>query len=403
MNSFSLLRHSLRTMSRFKLRTAFMMVGTLVGVAALTLVISVGQAAERKILTMVRQIFGASSILILDGGGSHMGGPRSEATRLKIDDIEALAKEVPGIEMWDPQQSISDATVKHGNATTTARVLGESERSEVVWGRRAVEGESFDAAAVAGSTRVAVIGTTVAKQLFGNEDPVGADILVRDVPFHVIGILEPWGNDVHGMDHDNEVVVPISTLMRRVTNVDTIGGAKLLIRDPAAAEDTARKITQVLRARHAIAEGQPDDFTVLTALQVQQTVAVIQRVLFIYLPLVAGVALIVGAIVAASLMLVSVNERVGEIGLRRAVGARAEDIRLQFLIETAATTLGGGIAGLALGYAGAEMAANQMHLSVIVSWSAVLLAITASVITGLIAGVAPARRAARLQPVDALR
>jgi putative ABC transport system permease protein len=152
-----------------------------------------------------------------------------------------------------------------------------------------------------------------------------------------------------------------------------------------------------------IAEGQPDDFTVLTALQVQQTVAMVQRVLFVYLPLVAGVALIVGAIVAASLMLVSVNERVGEIGLRRAVGARSEDIRLQFLIETAATTLGGGIAGLALGYAGAEMAANRMHLSVIISWSTVLLAITASVITGLIAGVAPARRAARLQPVDALR
>jgi len=390
-------------LSRFKLRTAFMMVGTLVGVAALTLVISVGQAAERKILTMVRQIFGASSILILDGGGSHMGGPRGEATKLKIDDIAALAREVPGIDLWDPQQSISDASVKHGNATTTARVLGESERSEGVWGRRAIEGESFDAAAVAGSARVAVIGTTVAKQLFGNEDPVGADILVRDVPFRVIGILEPWGNDVHGMDHDNEVVVPISTLMRRVTNVDTIGGAKLLIKDPAAAGETARKIMQVLRARHAIAEGQPDDFTVLTAVQVQQTIAMVQRILFVYLPLVAGVALIVGAIVAASLMLVSVNERVGEIGLRRAVGARAEDIRLQFLIETAATTLGGGIAGLALGYAGAEMAANQMHLSVIVSWSAVLLAITASVITGLIAGVAPARRAARLQPVDALR
>ena len=402
MNS-RLLKHSLQTLSRFKLRTAFMMVGTLVGVAALTLVISVGQAAERKILTMVRQIFGASSILILDGGGSHMGGPLGEATKLKIDDIAALAREVPGIDLWDPQQSISDASVKHGNATTTARVLGESERSEGVWGRRAIEGESFDAAAVAGSARVAVIGTTVAKQLFGNEDPVGADILVRDVPFRVIGILEPWGNDVHGMDHDNEVVVPISTLMRRVTNVDTIGGAKLLIKDPAAAGETARKIMQVLRARHAIAEGQPDDFTVLTAVQVQQTIAMVQRILFVYLPLVAGVALIVGAIVAASLMLVSVNERVGEIGLRRAVGARAEDIRLQFLIETAATTLGGGIAGLALGYAGAEMAANQMHLSVIVSWSAVLLAITASVITGLIAGVAPARRAARLQPVDALR
>jgi putative ABC transport system permease protein len=390
-------------MSRFKLRTAFMMVGTLVGVAALTLVVSVGQAAERKILSMVRQNFGASSILVMDGGGSHIGGPRGEATRLKIDDIEALARELPGIELWDPQQRVSNASVKRGDATGTTRVLGMSERSEVVWGRSAVQGEYLDAAAVAGSARVAIIGTTVARQLFGNEDPVGTDILVGGVTFRVIGVLEPWGNDAHGMDRDNEIVVPISTLMRRVTNVDTIAVAKLLIRDPAGGEETAREIGRILRARHAIAEGQPDDFTVLTAVQVQKTVGMVQRVLFLYLPLVAGVALIVGAIVAASLMLVSVNERMSEIGLRRAVGARAEDIRLQFLIESAVTTLAGGIAGLALGYAGAQVAASRMHLGVIVSGSAVLLAITASIVTGLIAGVAPARRAARLQPADALR
>jgi putative ABC transport system permease protein len=402
MNNWLLLRHSLRTMSRFKLRTAFMMVGTVVGVAALTLVVSVGQAAERKILSMVRQNFGVNSILILDGGGGRMGGPRSEAFRLKLDDMAALANEVPGIETWDPQQTLS-ASVRRGESSDTTRVLGESERSQLVWSRGAVEGEYFDAAAVAGSARVAIIGTTVARQLFGSDSPVGSDILIGGVNFRVIGILEPWGNDVHGMDRDNEVVVPITTLMRRVTNVDTIGGAKLLVKDPAAAEEVAREIKQILRSRHAIADGQPDDFTVMTALQAQKMVAMVQRILFVYLPLVAGVALLVSAIIAASLMLVSVNDRVSEIGVRRAIGARAQDIRLQFLIETAATTLAGGIAGLVLGYAGARLAANQMHLGVSISWSAVLLAISVSIITGLLAGVVPARRAARLQPVEALR
>ncbi len=403
MNTFRLVRHSVRTMARYKLRSGFMMVGSLVGVAALTLVISVGQAAERKMLKTVRQIFGDASVMIFDGGGRQMGGPRGAATRLKVDDIDAVAKELPGIEAWDPQQVLSDASVRHGDLSESARVLGESERSEQVWGRKASRGEYFDATAVSGSARVALIGETVAKELFKDEDPLGADIQIGSVPFRVIGVLEPWGTDPHGMDRDNEVVVPISTLVRRLTNVDTIAAAKLLVSDPGRSEEMTGEIRRILRERHSLAAGQPDDFTVLTATEVQQMVGQVRRVLFLYLPLVAAISLVVSAIVAASLMLASVNERVGEIGLRRAVGARTADIRLQFLIETAATTLAGGLIGIVLGYIGAQMGAAQMHLGSIVSWNAILLGIAASTVTGLVAGLAPAQRAARMAPADALR
>jgi len=250
---------------------------------------------------------------------------------------------------------------------------------------------------------VAIIGETVAGQLFKDQDPIGADIQIGSVPFRVVGVLEQWGTDPHGMDRDNEIVVPITTLMRRLTNVDTITGAKLVIARTANEDEMVKQIREILRSRHSLAAGQPNDFSILTASEVRQMMAAVERVLMLYLPMVAAISLLVGGIVTASLMYASVSERAAEIGLRRAVGARTEDIRLQFLVETAATTLAGGAAGIALGFVLARMSATKLHLDGVAPWSAVLLGIAASILAGLTAGLLPARRAARLSPVDALR
>jgi putative ABC transport system permease protein len=402
MKTIRLASHCLRMMSRYKLRTSFMMLGSLIGIAALTFVISVGQAAERKTLQMVSQMFGDSGIVIQVSGGETAGGPRAAATRLKIDDIAALAREVPGVEAWDPMQKLT-TSIRHGDSADNASVLGESERWQQVWNRTASRGDLFDETAVTGSTRVAIIGQTVAKTLFGNDDPIGADIQIGSVPFKVIGILEPWGTNPHGMDRDNEVVVPISTLMRRLTNVDTVSGAKLLVNDPARAEDMKVQMRRILRERHGLSAGQPDAFTIITPAQSRRMVAQVQRVLFFYLPLVAAIALLVGGIVSATLMLASVNERVTEIGLRRAMGARSGDIRLQFLLETTITILLGGLAGIAIGYVVALFGASRLHLGSVNPLLAALLGIGASSLVGLIAGVLPALRAARLRPAEALR
>lgn len=402
MRTAQLVRHVLRAMARFKLRSGFLMLGSLVGVAALTLVVAVGEGAERKILATVRQLFGESSILVITRGGRLLGGPRADAARLTLADLEAAARELPGIAAWDPQQGLS-APVRAGGASGTALVLGHSERFEGVWDRGVSRGETFDAAAVRGSARVALLGETVARELFGEEDPLGAEILIGSVRFEVIGILEPFGTDAHGMDRDDEIVVPVSTAMRRLLNVDTIQSAKLLVADPAAVEETAGEVRRLLRERHSLSPGQPDDFTIITAVQVQKMVARTQQVLFLFLPLVASLSLLAGSVVGASLTLASVNERTGEIGLRRAVGARPEDVQWQFLLETTVTTLGGGLAGLLAGLAGAREVARRLSLDGAFSWKVVVLALAAAALTGLLAGVLPARRAARLQPADALR
>jgi putative ABC transport system permease protein len=397
-----LIDQSLRTMTRSKLRSGFMMLGTLVGIAALTLVLSVGQAANRKMLTTVDQLFGGPSLLLFTRGGRLVGGPRGEASRLTVDDIAAIAQELPDVVDWDPQQGMM-APVRYGNANDTARVIGQSERWDRVWNRGVTRGELFGATEVAGSARVALIGTTVVRELFGGQDPLGAEILVGSVRCQVIGILEPLGTDVHGMDRDDEVVLPISTVQRRLMNVDTIQTARLIVSDPAKVEPITREVRRILRERHGLAPGQPDDFSIRNSLQVQAMVGQVQRVLFLFLPIAAGIFLLGGAAVAASLMLSSVNERVGEIGLRRAVGALPEDIQLQFLLETAVTTLGGGLLGLALGSVAAEVIARKLSLGPVFSWNAIVLGLVAAAATGLLAGVVPARRAARLQPADALR
>jgi len=397
-----LIAHSVGVMARYRLRSATVMLGSLVGVTALTLVVSLGQGMEAKVLKTVGPMLGDSSILIISGGSRIMGSPRAGASRLTIDELTALATELGDIDSWDPQQEVS-SVVRYRETTATVRVLGQSERGERVWARTVTRGQYFDAAAVSTSARVAVIGDTVARNLFGDSEPLDAEIRIGAVPFRVIGVLEPFGNDLHGMDRDDEIVVPISTLMRRLTNVDTVSAARLVVKDPGREEEIASEIGRILRARHALASDEPDDFRIVTTVEVRDTVALIRRVLRLYVPLAAAVVLLVAGIVAATLMLSSVNERVGEIGLRRAIGARPEDIRLQFATETAVSVLTGGLGGLLLGYVAARFAATRLQLGVAFSWKAVLIGLVGSAIAGLLAGVLPARRAARLQPADALR
>jgi len=392
----------MRAMARYPLRSTFVMLGSLVGVAALTLVVSLGQGVEAKVVKTVGGMLGDSSILVISGGSRIMGSPRAGVSRLTIDELTGVAGELGDIETWDPQQEVS-SVVRYRETTATVRVLGQSERGERVWARTVSRGQYFDAAAVTSAARVAVIGDTVARTLFGQADPLDAEIRIGAVPFRVIGVLEPFGSDMHGMNRDNEIVVPISTLMRRLTNVDAIAAARLLVKDPGREEENARQIGRILRARHALGSDEPDDFRIVTTVEVRQNIAFIRRVLMLYVPLAAGIILLVAGIVAATLMLSSVNERVGEIGLRRAVGARPEDIRLQFATETAVTILTGALGGLLVGYVAARLLATRLQLEQTFSWEAVLIGLVASAITGLLAGVLPARRAAQLRPADALR
>ncbi|HXT19155.1 MAG TPA: ABC transporter permease, partial [Thermoanaerobaculia bacterium] len=297
MRTSRLLRHGLRSMGRYKLRSGFIILGVLIGVFALSVVVAVGRGVERKMLATIRQVVGDSAVIVMGGGGRITGSPRGDVARLTIDDVAAIAREVPGIDDWDPQQD-QLLSVRHDNATATVRVLGHSERWERVWGRSVLRGESIDAAAVAGAARVALIGETAARDLFGGADPLGAEVRIGGVPFRIVGTLEPFGTDMHGMDRDDEIVVPISTMLRRLANVDTISAAKLLLHDDSRSKETVTELLRVLRERRALTPGEPDDFRVLSAVAVQRTVATIRRILLLYVPLGAAVVLLVAAVVS---------------------------------------------------------------------------------------------------------
>ncbi|MFT3828313.1 MAG: ABC transporter permease [Opitutaceae bacterium] len=402
MSPSRLLRDSLRSLRRHRLRSASIMIGSVVGVAALTFVLDVGQGLRRKMLTTVQQIFGDSSVVVVAGGMQLVDGPRPDAARLTIDDIAAAAAAIPAVVDWDPQQ-VQISSVRRAGNTATARVLGQSERAEKVWARTVSRGRFFDAADVQRRERVALVGETLVRDLFGGADPLGAEIMVDAVPFTVVGVLERFGTDLHGMDRDNEIVVPVSTLMRRLANVDTISVAKLLISDPAQNATAAAQIREELRTRHALLQGQPDDFTLLTPTEVRQLLGKMQRIVTVYLPLASVVVLLVAGLIAATLMAGAVNARVAEIGVRRAIGACPADIARQFVAESAFTMLGGGLLGILLGSAAAQLLARRLDLGAVLSLRVALLGLALALVTGLLAGVVPALRAARLRPVDALR
>jgi putative ABC transport system permease protein len=405
MKSKRIIKSGFLVMRRHKMRTFFMMVGIMIGITALTLILSLGKGTEKKVMDNIERMFTASSILISAGAGQMMGGPMSggPTTTFTIEDLEVLHSEISDIDTWDPMQMIPAREVKYQENSDNIRVFGHSERAQRVWNIGVTRGEFFDGDAVTTSARVALIGTTAADTLFGDIDPIGEQIRIGTVPFRVIGILKQRGIDPHGWDRDNEILVPYTTAMRRLMNIDYVQTAKLLVKDPRKIERTAERITTILRERHSLAESEPDDFSILTPVQVQEMVSSANRIFNLFLPLIAGISLIVGGVIVANLMLISVNERTSEIGLRKAVGARSKDIQLQFLAETTVITLLGGIIGIVLGLVGSQAVSAMMKLPPSLSWEALALGVIFSTLVGLIAGVFPARRAASLQPVETLR
>jgi putative ABC transport system permease protein len=251
------------------------------------------------------------------------------------------------------------------------------------------------------AARVAVIGETTAARLFPGEDPIGREIQIDAVPFAIIGVLQRVGTDLHGMDRDNEIVVPVTTMMRRVLNVDTIILARLDVE--AGSAGVAPGIRRVLRERHGLADGQPDDFTMMTPDEIQRMVGTATRIVGTYVPLGALAVLALSALTTALLMLSSVRHRTGEIGLRRAVGALTTDISTQFAVETTMMTGLGGAVGVALGYAGSRAVMRFWRLDSADTLLAIAAGLVLAIAAGLAASLWPARRAARIDPAVALR
>jgi len=398
-------QHGLRGMGRHKLRTFFMMLGTFVGVLALIVVVAIGRGTREVVLERIDKIFSGSSIMLSAGGGGSRGGPHGSGptTTLTVDDLNYILETVPEIRAWDPLLLAGTREIVYQGNNSTVRVMGHSERYEDVWSRGASRGRLFVEPEVRSSARVALVGETVVDEVFGGADPIGLQIRIGNAPFEVIGVLEEIGIDLHGWDRDNEVIVPYTTAMRRIMNVDYIGTAKLLAVDDSRIDDAVASVTGILRERHSLQEGEPNDFSMFTPVQVREMVGSMNRIFTLFLPIVAVVSLLIGGVVVANLMIMAVNERRGEIGLRKAVGARERDVRMQFLLESSMVTVVGGVLALLVATAGLVFVARAMELPNAMPWEAALLGLGAAVLVGLAAGVLPANRAAGLESASTLR
>jgi putative ABC transport system permease protein len=390
-------------LGRNKLRTFLMMVGVVIGITALTMVVAAALGAQERIIERVKQ-FGYETLMVRAGGDVERGAMTDgEVTTLKMEDAEAILTEVNSVVEIAPFNRRGRSDVVYQDKSASAPLFGVTPGWSTVWNWHVARGDFISDRDIEQLARICVIGSTVQRELFGDMNPIGEMIRVGNVPFEIIGVMEERGISAGGGDMDNRVFIPLSTFMRRVANVDHIYGIRILLGSVRNVDTAIEEISVLLRERHNIAPGIPDDFTVRSAEEVQAMVEGMLGTFNILLVLVAGISLIAGGIVVANIMLISVNERRREIGLRKAVGARKKDITTQFLFEATAVTLTGGVIGIVLGGVGAFLLETITQTPTAISWVSVAVGVVFSALVGIIAGMQPAKRAAALQPVEALR
>ena len=397
------IKESLRGLGRNKTRTFLMMLGIIIGIATLTIIVSAILGAKSNVMEKVGK-FGFDQVAIAAGAGKLVGVPQDvPAVTLKPEDGEAILAEVKNVKGVAPSFQARSLPLKSATSNTDSTVVSSTPSWADVWDTPAVEGEFITDEDLASLARVAVIGKTVVKELFGSEDPVGKQIYIRGVPFVVKGVLQAKGISPSGLDMDGRTVIPLTTGLKRVFNKDYITQIKVKLRDPAKMAATVKDIKHLLRERHNLQAGVEDDFTITTPTQVTEVATQVSTALSLFLIVISAISLIVGGIVVGNIMLISVGERKQEIGLRRALGARKSDILTQFLFESVAVTLFGGLVGVLFGLGGGKILTLFTKLAMVVSWEPFVLAFVFSGVVGILAGISPARRAASLDPVEALR
>jgi len=405
MNRNEILKSSFRILKRNKMRTFFMILGIVIGIASLSLTFTIGKGFQKQISERVKKYLGSNGLIIIAEKMKLDGKPVNSdlVSTLTLDDLKAITNEVPGISMVDPVQSISNREVIAGNKNISTNIKGGSVNSQFVWNRGISKGEYFNDGEELNASRVAVIGSRVAETLFGTSDPIGAQIRIGEIPFVIKGVMEPKGVDPHGNDLDLDVIVPITTIMKRMMNVDYLTHAKVILSDENKMDEVVSGVTRVLNERHHITDQGKSDYTIVTPTFVKEKIKEMTKVFNVFLPLISLIALLAASIVIVVLMFMSVNERIGEIGLRKAVGARSRDVLLQFLIEVSVTSLFGGVIGMAIGLACFKVFGSFMHFPFYVPWQILVFGMLLPVLVGIAAGVIPARKAAQYNPVEALR
>ena len=408
MNFLALLRIALRALAVNKLRSALTMLGIVIGVGAVIVMIAVGGGAQARVEEQIRAL--GSNLLLVMPGSTTAGGVRmgfGSGSTLTEDDVGAINREIP--EALAAPALRGSAQVIWANANWSTQIFGVTPEYLDVRQWPLASGRSFEPGEMAGAAKVCLIGATVARQLFGAADPLDQSIRIKRVPFTVIGVLDVKGQSLMGTDQDDLVLVPIKTARSRVLGTAsaarnrTVGTIWVKVADGLDTKVVEEQVRSLLRQRHRIQAGADDDFSLRNLAEVMAAQEASSRVLALLLAAVASVSLLVGGIGIMNIMLVSVTERTREIGLRMAVGARTRDILGQFLVEAVTLSLIGGLIGVALGVGGSVAIAQLAGWRIVLSPEAIALAVAFAFVIGVFFGFYPARKAARLNPVEALR
>jgi putative ABC transport system permease protein len=403
MRVWIVLRVAMKALGRNVMRTVLTMLGVIIGVSAVICTIAIGEGASSKIRTAIANI--GANLVWVEAGGVNRGGVRTGTggTRtLTVADLIAIRQQIPTVMNVSPQ---ADTRVQliYGNQNWNSSVRGISPEYIALKDWPVVKGGMFTDQEVERASPVCVLGQTVAAILFGDVDPIGETIRVRDLPCRVVGILGIKGQTATGQDQDDTLLMPYTTVMKKIKGQPWLDDILMSAVSAEAVEPAKAQLTELLRMRHHIQPGAVDDFNLRNPTEIAQTVAQSARTMEVLLASVASVSLLVGGVGIMNIMLVSVTERTREIGLRLAVGARSRDVLRQFLLEAVLLSLTGGLIGIVLGIVGTQTIADVFEWPTRVSRTALAMAVTFAAAIGIFFGYYPARRAARLDPIDALR
>jgi putative ABC transport system permease protein len=403
MIGFATVKIALRALRRNPLRTLLTMLGIIIGVGAVIAMVSIGNGAKAQVEAQIATL-GQNVILVLSGnvsrGGFRMGF--GSAPSLTREDYQAIRNEINGIAGISPEVR-SFAQIAAGNQNLNTQVLGVGEDYLDIRSWPLAEGVNFTEAEIRNAAKVAILGQTTATTLFGEGDPLGQIIRIKNAPFTVVGLVSPKGMSMSGSDQDDVVMVPYTSAMVRLSGATTFRSFSVQAASAESLADVQSQITELLRQRHRIGVGQDDDFIVRTQQEISEMATATSKIMTVLLGAIAGVSLLVGGIGIMNIMLVSVTERTREIGVRLAVGARGRDILLQFLIEAVTLSVVGGVLGIGLGVGGAQALSANFGWATLVSPDSIIMAFAFSAAIGVFFGFYPARKAAQLDPIEALR
>ena len=405
MNVLMIIRIAFRALARNKTRASLTMLGIIIGVSAVIVMVSIGQGAQATVQAQIEGM--GTNLLFVSAGSQNVGGVRSGAgdagtNTLTVEDLEAVRREVPSVALVSPVVN-SRSQLVAGNQNWSTSVQGVAEQFPEIRKWAVAGGDFFTESDVRSAARVVVIGQTIADNLFAGQDAVGQTLRVSNMPFRVVGVMARKGQDPQGRDQDDAAFAPYTSVQKKLLGSTRVQVAYVSAVSAEATYTAQSQIAELLRQRHKLAAGAPDDFTVRNMSDVAEAANETNSVMTMLLASIAGVSLLVGGIGIMNIMLVSVTERTREIGIRMAIGARSSAVRTQFLIESIVLSLTGGATGIVLGVVASLGVPLLLGWPTLVSTASVVGSVLFSAAVGIFFGYYPARKAAGLDPIDALR